>query len=148
MSIYKYKLRVSCIHLLSFQSKHWAEIEVGHDGLLKPDISVQDLFGQLLKALLNLNYPTSISQNPWGSWERMVLSLHSCSAERGLHGQACYLGRMLLRARAFPSSGEKPPTLLTALSDVGISHCLHSFDSFSWLLFCFGTCLKRELSAP
>ena len=41
----------------------------------------------------------------------------SCSAERGVHGKASSLGRMLVEARASPSSGEKLATLLTGPND-------------------------------
>lgn len=77
--------------------------DIGHNSLLKPAISVQDLFSQPLKALLvfKLFLKHQLKHMGKGSWEKMVHFLHSCSAERRLHGKASHLGRVLLGARAF-----------------------------------------------
>lgn len=87
---------------------------------------------------------SSINWNTWDHGKRWCFFLHSCSAERRLHGKASRLGRKWLGAKAFQtSSGDEPP----ALAGWAVT-LLTFFWCFSWLLFCSGTCLETELSAP
>lgn len=119
--------------------------DVGHNHLLKPAISVQDLFSQPLKALLvcKLFLKHQLKHMGKESWEKMVHFLHSCSAEKRLHGKASHLGRVLLWARA--SFLKKEASNSPRRRNVTL--CTF-FWFFSWLQFCSGTCLKAELSAP
>ena len=77
-----------------------------------------------------------------------MLFLHSCSAERGLAWGAVSAWWNVVRSEGFSFLRRKAASSLTVLKDSGISHCLHSFDSFPDFDFALALVKKTELSAP
>lgn len=106
MNMCKYKWKVYSSAFLPLETSSW-NWDIGHDSLSKPDISVRDLFGQPLKALLSLKYSISISHE---NHERGPC--FSCTA--ALQKGGC-LGRLLwknVKTKGFPFLRREAPTAL------------------------------------